>query len=1479
MHVREQNAAILLRWQNDEMISIESFELSARNEAVMTTVGRLRHTFPGPTMVMHRANFEEPGLQELMAQTISTMSHQPVAGTKPKVKKAGQEHDEDRDTTHPKMVTEFLMSTLRPRCTDISTAQIQKNTREEVMWPDCRSPWRRSALWFLVRVLLQLTFYRSSIETNVGNLYKQFMVFFMATIVDKASTEVSSEDLFLMNAKIARRLLKLDLAEEPAWFASVQETLSQTNSAIQEHWSHLRSRNSHIIDKAQICGLDFRRDTQCPLPGLDLFLENKGNPKKKHQGKEYFQPQPNLINYPQTELPEVLDSNDSDYNVYNLAAFENWVASDLNTWLDVHQGEEETCGQLGTLMARYFEKASSSYLNDPEATSTMLLTLLELWIACDKSAIHIHETLSEYDPCIPIDCFQSLLLSFRSHMERLAVAEEYFSRRHARLHYRGPKIFQEFGTSTCFAARYFEASHEHQQLLVAIEEDAARRRLKKKSELQEKQQRYRELMALASRTECRYVEVIVDKRHDLRETVHSGDCPREDFEEQAESIEISVHEWPLPTNRFRAKSTVFELQVPEPFGSWRDTTVFFLHSCLNLRYAVEQRPRAEYRPDTYQGLSSFFRNNGRNQRICLLSQDKPHERTHRRDRLIVSVTENDVCVSNGLHSQYFDNALGCFVGDFERSHQTEKSCTYRLPAPSSALQQFLFRPAKDPHGPTPNTVIATQSDAPDGISLEEYKALAIMPLGLEIQWQNILLELAMPSVDMKKAETTIFMLQIINQAGPSKAGTAMRQGHAILSQDAFTIKLLCQIKEAMERIKENWESIYGLHGLIRLVRRLRYDAEWILESRKFLVSNWCSILRFACSQNPCPNKFQFTTWLVTVAFSSDADMAALETIISFFVTPELNSTHPPTSELFLPMQGADFISTAIRHEILSEQLHVTPESNLKPNKDENAQIFKSRKARLRSKNRKAALEDMLHHLESQWPTRSPTSPSNRRIYDYLNVQRIMIQISKLFNEWYDNRELKQYISDIANVICHQLVEEVEVQPYLPPQPSQTAPVKRGFITFDEMLRPHSTIAIEEPQLEKACSPSFSSKLPPSKFVAFLNSLSLQAKSNYEKKYVEQLEDSFLSLQNMRQDDSIDLAHESLKNIILKYLASCHVYANRMYRALVSQLLPFEKTSESGAETHFRRRIAATALELRQYPRLSPVLFLEQLSRHRWDSLDTDWKKCFIAYGCSITKLQRAKRLAGLLNDRDDLLKEIRNPGHTNWQPIRFPETLLLEIENDILVRENQEEIAATMRHIVPGQNSVMQLNMGEGKSSEIAPMVVANLANGSCLVRVLVAKPQSRQMFQMLVTKLGGLLGRRVYHMPVSRALKLGKADAEEIERTCQECMSQGGVLLVQPEHILSLKLMSLECLIAGKRAVGRSLLRTLHFFQHSSQDIVDESDANFSVKFELIYTMGCQCPTKFSPQRWTVLQELLHLVRYYARRVHAEFPDSIEVN
>ncbi|KAF1730690.1 hypothetical protein CRV24_008759 [Beauveria bassiana] len=141
--------------------------------------------------------------------------------------------------------------------------------------------------------------------------------------------------------------------------------------------------------------------------------------------------------------------------------------------------------------------------------------------------------------------------------------------------------------------------------------------------------------------------------------------------------------------------------------------------------------------------------------------------------------------------------------------------------------------------------------------------------------------------------------------------------------------------------------------------------------------------------------------------------------------------------------------------------------------------------------------------------------------------------------------------------------------------------------------------------------------------------------------------------------------------------------------------------------------------------------------------------------------------------------------------------------------------------------------MGEGKSSFIVPIVASVLADDDRLVHIIVVSPQDKQMLDMLVAKLGGLLDRPVFIMPFSRSVALSDADLQVIRPMYVECMARGGVMLLQPEHILSFKLMAIEWIISGR---GDIMLPLQDFLNKSSRDIVDESDEIFSVKFELVY-------------------------------------------
>ena len=117
-----------------------------------------------------------------------------------------------------------------------------------------------------------------------------------------------------------------------------------------------------------------------------------------------------------------------------------------------------------------------------------------------------------------------------------------------------------------------------------------------------------------------------------------------------------------------------------------------------------------------------------------------------------------------------------------------------------------------------------------------------------------------------------------------------------------------------------------------------------------------------------------------------------------------------------------------------------------------------------------------------------------------------------------------------------------------------------------------------------------------------------------------------------------------------------------------------------------------------------------------------------------------------------------------------------------------------------GKNTVMQVNMGEGKSSVIIPIVAAALADGKQLVRVVVPKALTVQMFDLLVARLGGLTNRPIYHFPFSRSSHPGVYLAHKF---MSQCMAKHGILLVQPEHVVSLKLITVEEQIRQEKLAG----------------------------------------------------------------------------
>ncbi|KAN0084607.1 Protein of unknown function (DUF3638) domain containing protein [Tylopilus felleus] len=164
------------------------------------------------------------------------------------------------------------------------------------------------------------------------------------------------------------------------------------------------------------------------------------------------------------------------------------------------------------------------------------------------------------------------------------------------------------------------------------------------------------------------------------------------------------------------------------------------------------------------------------------------------------------------------------------------------------------------------------------------------------------------------------------------------------------------------------------------------------------------------------------------------------------------------------------------------------------------------------------------------------------------------------------------------------------------------------------------------------------------------------------------------------------------------------------------------------------------------------------------SIPPHWNKCLTSLALLLLDLQRSWRLLWYALDglEEELAKELENEGCDGWNPEDYPDWLLIQIQGNFLV------------------------NMGEGKSSVIIPIAAAALADALAV-----------QMFDLLVARLGGLTNRTIYHLPFSQTPEYDSNG---------KCMAERGILLAQPEHVVSLKLMGIEEQLRNRNLVADTL-------------------------------------------------------------------------
>ena len=136
----------------------------------------------------------------------------------------------------------------------------------------------------------------------------------------------------------------------------------------------------------------------------------------------------------------------------------------------------------------------------------------------------------------------------------------------------------------------------------------------------------------------------------------------------------------------------------------------------------------------------------------------------------------------------------------------------------------------------------------------------------------------------------------------------------------------------------------------------------------------------------------------------------------------------------------------------------------------------------------------------------------------------------------------------------------------------------------------------------------------------------------------------------------------------------------------------------------------------------------------------------IQLGIALRECQRARRCLSMIDRGEqhhgrlqrelehwEFYKSERNT--RKYDPMEHPEWLLLEVDNDYAIRRSQAEVAEEL--LSSSDNRLLKLNMGEGKTSVIIPMMVATLGwrgegGGGPMARVTVL--QSLWQFKPQIT-------------------------------------------------------------------------------------------------------------------------------------------------
>ncbi|VCU38949.1 Bgt-278 [Blumeria graminis f. sp. tritici] len=435
------------------------------------------------------------------------------------------------------------------------------------------------------------------------------------------------------------------------------------------------------------------------------------------------------------------------------------------------------------------------------------------------------------------------------------------------------------------------------------------------------------------------------------------------------------------------------------------------------------------------------------------------------------------------------------------------------------------------------------------------------------------------------------------------------------------------------------------------------------------------------------NKFKLTFLLGVILFGERADTDAINFLVAYAVSDKLKNLEPPIWSFYENFRKDDKLSLTTILKLM------------RSNDDFFDEIVSQKESQRFAK-----------FLLEQWPCEEPTAD------DFIDADEIDVDelLKRIRPEWrraYKNFDLSIYLSHVQIFID----EFNYPQKCFPDINSEINQLGKKFLLED-------TVRIELPSISDLLKKNISDENNESRdskdlvmryfSECYVRNLtySEQSETLSKSKSIPEINDLHKIISNERLFNS-DVENAYAKNL----LESLHALEEQGRKLHGNPELDFNEINQLIDEAshivngrvckldylcYLVNPIRTEWLKLAGlWPCMQPVSLLETIRSISKYEFGENVKELIVECAISITRLQKLYRIrrALLKIKTQTLQEELENLGHTNWEPTQKPDWLLLEIDSNILIRPGQVDVANATISPDSANNSVLQMNMGQGK--------------------------------------------------------------------------------------------------------------------------------------------------------------------------------------